>query len=228
MISTAQNSLQSPLLRLPAELRDKIWHFAYGSEDVHCVWVDESEPNGKATYCVKHYGWKYPAVPKLVSRQYWAESFVVFLASYSLSFFDSNVFFNFVRSDAPIVSMVCRIDITSVMGDIRSPDSTKSWATVLSRAPTDRLTRLEGANVWIQDELGELRASDLEDMVDSDGSSDICILHIIEFLRQHKLKRGLARFSMFVMPHRGRGIDLARQRVENWAINRMLDYRGRA
>lgn len=89
---TAQNSISSPLLRLPAELRTKIWEFAYGDQIVefsahksapeldnpdviNCVAASRIGPGvilhlrGRAT------------MPRPICKQYWSETSQAFFAS---------------------------------------------------------------------------------------------------------------------------------------------------
>ncbi|KAF3032145.1 hypothetical protein E8E11_001785 [Didymella keratinophila] len=77
---TTQNSLQSPLLRPPAELRNKIWKFTYQDQELLIL---QSYVTERVEYDLGD-----GEIPRLVSKQFWAEASKVFLDTCTLVFHD--------------------------------------------------------------------------------------------------------------------------------------------
>ncbi|KAF3032149.1 hypothetical protein E8E11_002574 [Didymella keratinophila] len=116
--STAVDACESPLLRLPAELRISIWTYAFGDK---MVVVDKTlidEENYALCFVVYNAVYEeehppttvsFPALLQLVSRRFWAETSEVFPSTCTFRF---NCEFNFRRfalSNLPIVPRVRRI-----------------------------------------------------------------------------------------------------------------------
>lgn len=96
----ATNLAESPLLRLPAELRNKVWENAYGGNVIHVEFrtgnrqitgalickrcVEDEDPRKNVNCCVSRTGSGSISVP-LVSKQYWAEASITFFASNAFS-----------------------------------------------------------------------------------------------------------------------------------------------
>lgn len=172
----AQNSRASPLLRLPAEIRNKIWRMAYGDMEM-CV-----EPGFREI----PYAHLDPAIalrpvrkgrqsepPSLVSRQYWAEASAVYLGTCSFVFSNYRTFRTFVASGGSIIARVRRIAIYVTLGydeeDKGEPyfvDEDEcdgmDWADALAETSTARLPSLEGVSVraWFLGALRDLKKNE--------------------------------------------------------------------
>jgi hypothetical protein len=138
--STAKNSTQSPLLRLPAELRNKIWDYAYGNSVVNVNRVMYIGKDLSYTSCQEHgvgqdrtncHGKKCskPVKVPMVSKQFWYEAVAAFLESNTFEFDNPHALRKFAMSGLPHVAGIRRISIRSSDGLAYALDYwRKAWA----------------------------------------------------------------------------------------------------
>lgn len=133
---TAQNSPQSPLLRLPGELRNKIWAYAYG--DKYVVAESLSELHSKS--------W----APDLVCKQYWAEAWPIYIDTATFVFAFAGNLTKFASSGSTLVGKVRRLSVVVSM-NIHSlgEQDPKTWERTLSQYLMRELTRVEGLELQL-------------------------------------------------------------------------------
>lgn len=216
----AQNSLQSTLLRLPAELRNKIWEFAFGDQTLR-VHRATCPLRTRLTTCLTSNTGYFYYVPQLVSRQYWTETFDVLLKSCALSFDDARVFESFTSDLKPTVAQIRRIKITVYAGR-GFPNSTENWNYAILRQCASPIKSLEGLHmelhVLYDEELADAgnimaRDKEWEDFRD-----------IVQFFQQIKLKEGL--MCVYVEDYSGSKHD--KQELSDVICKHLLDFQARA
>ena len=149
---TSLNSTASPLLRLAAELRNQIWHLAFGEKMLYVRArrflvntkeqldytlydsVDEQPIRGNP----RHSAWTVTRAPQLVCRQYWAEASEAFFSSCALRVDEPTAFRGFVQFGGPIVSQICRLIVYLYQ------DFPLYWEDAFKSSLVGRLTSLEG------------------------------------------------------------------------------------
>jgi hypothetical protein len=127
-----QNAERSPLLRLPAELRNKIWEYAYSGS---VVFVDltrsisrskmprtlifrscQQEHDLASSVTCRHRACATPFSVPTVSKQFWFEAAAAFLASSTFDFEDAAVFHDFALSGRSYISRIHRISLRDLSG----------------------------------------------------------------------------------------------------------------
>lgn len=173
---TSLNSTASPLLRLPAELRNQIWRLAFGEKMLYVsarrdptnrrkrpqldYFLYDSVLEQRIDRTTQHSHRSFLGAPQPVCRQYWAEASHAFFSSCALvvDYGSSTAFPIFVQFGGPIVSQIRRLIVYD--SGVTFP---LSWDKVFKTALVGRLTSLEGVSVsgslfWIPtatDSLGE-------------------------------------------------------------------------
>ncbi|KAJ4343580.1 hypothetical protein N0V87_000347 [Didymella glomerata] len=118
---TAQNAVESPLLRLPAELRNAIWELVYGNQTVFIA----RSTRGLGLFRSSHAGYhRYDPdptppsrTPQPISKQYWAEAKDVFYYSATFDFRCLRAFEAFATapSTQAAVPYITRISIPTLL-----------------------------------------------------------------------------------------------------------------
>jgi hypothetical protein len=127
MFITTRTSTDSPLLRLPAELRNQIWAYTYGGLTIHVtaqnglplslpkqlVWrqcVKDGAHQGRCR-CFRTMNAKSNLVP-IISKQFWAESSGIFFTSNTFHFQEAQPLRRLAISNPQFVERVSDIWIT--------------------------------------------------------------------------------------------------------------------
>ena len=135
--------MQSPLLRLPAELRNIIWKLAYSEErlDVH------------ACRCPPHHhsGLHFKgSAPGLVCKQHWAEAVPIFLETCTFSFNDDTAFEEFLTTGSSVLAQVRRLAfyVNFIFSDTEERNA-GHWRDTLMKVLhlSHELERLEGVYI---------------------------------------------------------------------------------
>jgi hypothetical protein len=157
---TSLNSTASPLLRLPAELRNQIWHLAFGEKMLYVsarrdptnrrkrpqldYFLYDSVLEQRIDRTTQHSHRSFLGAPQPVCRQYWAEASHAFFSSCVLVVDrnSSTAFPIFVQFGGPIVSQIRRLIVYNSNLSFPLP-----WHSVFKTALVGRLTSLEGVSV---------------------------------------------------------------------------------
>ncbi|KAJ4364924.1 hypothetical protein N0V95_000571 [Ascochyta clinopodiicola] len=230
---TAQNVLQSPLLHLPAELRNAIWMLVYGEM---MVVVDFMHITSEGERSVELLFDIYKDVstdlilpdaptsaPKLVCRQFWAETSSVFLNSCTVRTGCGEAFRALALSKQPIVQHVRKLIIISWM--IQAWDFPRTWAKYLTSSIVGCFRSLQGVELYI-------RVHDHEGLGNTDVLNDAVwkskkLPAVIRSFQQHKMQPVLTSVNYILCEHQGVE-NVKTPRVINEAIRtELLKYRPR-
>lgn len=200
---TFMNSTASPLLCLPAELRNQIWHLAFGGKILH-VSVGriptETEEQPQLDYTLYDSisgkpknrttpNSSLPGAPQTVCRQYWAEASQVFFSSCALMIDEPAAFRCFAQSGEPIVSQIRRL-IVLVCGK-KSHNFPMYWQGVFNSTLVGHLASLEGVSLEGSVYWGPHRDSTEPDVMSGYHWKMIKMPGTIRSFQQHKLKEEL-------------------------------------
>jgi hypothetical protein len=201
---TSLNSTASPLLRLPAELRNQIWHLAFGEKILHVnvgriPTETEEQPqldytlfdsNGRSyEHTTPNSDWSLPGAPQTVCRQYWAEASQAFFSSCALMIDEPAAFRCFVQSGEPIVSQIRRLLV--FVCDKKSHNFPMYWQDVFNSTLVGRLTSLEGVKFSGVVYWGPHQNSTKTDVMSGYHWKMIKMPGTIRSFQQHKLKEEL-------------------------------------
>ncbi|KAF9692720.1 hypothetical protein EKO04_009235 [Ascochyta lentis] len=193
---TALNAVQSPLLRLPAELRNKIWSYAYGDEFVH---VDQGFSKHRLFrfHVCQHKGSSRPcgcsrntplfSIP-LVSKQFWWEVSASFQSSATLVFNteDSyNVLRAFLRSAHAFLAQVRYLELLVLSEHWMYRGDLRGYA--LTSALVGTMKNLQGIRLSLDFDFGPMYLLSDPDIMRSADWKGSGIPRIIQSFRQHKL-----------------------------------------
>ncbi|KAJ8119131.1 hypothetical protein OPT61_g16 [Boeremia exigua] len=195
---TARNTLDSPLLRLPAELRNLIWTFAFGDQiilvrgsrssyDAENHLVDFRSLDAFSSF--RHATLKVAEssfTPKLVCRQFWAETSQVFLSSCTFRVDHAHDFRKLALSKQPVVPKIRRLMIC--LGS-RTHNFPMYWHDVFTSSLVGRFTSLEGVTF-----TGEVCWGPKRGGLDVMNGSHWKMRHLpntIRSFQQHKLRENL-------------------------------------
>lgn len=183
--SMTQNAIQSPLLRLPAELRNMIWDYAYSGVETDVL------SQGKG----------YMA---LVCNQYWAETLPLILTTSLFAFDDPKVFQAFLLSSHDHVARIGRISIRAHASLAFDQDDTDAWGYCIYRIiacgvekhRAVRLRMLEGLSLKLCSRMGEdcniFDNIDVMNPIAGDPEWGGHELHyVIRYFQRHKSKEEL-------------------------------------
>lgn len=140
---TAIHPARCPLFRLPAELRTRIWIYAYGDGTIN-VSLKVSNKNVKDSQ--KKLVYTHPdqhrqshfKLPPLVCRQFYSETTAAFYATTAVVFHEPHAFRVFALSQHPLVERLRCLSI---------PRFDSTWNIVLSASLIGRLKSLRGARL---------------------------------------------------------------------------------
>ncbi|KZM22091.1 uncharacterized protein EKO05_0007876 [Ascochyta rabiei] len=204
---TAHNALQSRLLYLPAELRNAIWTLVYGDMMVvvdSTSHTPENERSVKLTFDTyeEASGEEFLPVarasaPKLVCRQFWAETSSVFLDSCTVRTASGEAFRALALSKQPIVQRVRKLIITSKK--IRAWDFPRSWANYFTSSIVGRFRNLQGVGLYtsVYYHDGLYQTDVLNDAVWKSKK----LPAIIRSFQQHKLHPALTSVNYITCEH---------------------------
>ncbi|XPS79000.1 hypothetical protein M3J09_010994 [Ascochyta lentis] len=202
----AQNAVQSPLLRLPAELRSTIWNIVYGNMMV-VIHSNNQKSGHKPSFRLKfdthenviteHFLTDAPvSAPKLVCRQFWAETSEVFLKSCTVRTASRKAFRVLALSEQPIVQRVQKLIIAYAR--TWPSDFPRSWANYLTSSLVGRFKNLRGVEMYLWVVHGyQLRRTDV---LNDDLWKSNKLPAIIRSFQQHKLEPALT--SVNYLPYR--------------------------
>ncbi|KZM22092.1 uncharacterized protein EKO05_0007877 [Ascochyta rabiei] len=163
---TAQNAIQSPLLRLPAELRNEIWDSVYSNMMIgmrfdynHHIDYYPVRPS-RDEYTPRRD--KHVRLPGFVCKQFWAEVLGIFLSSFTLRLDDPGIFRAMIASGSPLIPQVRSVFLIS---QAYCPASfVIAWAETLTPSVVGQLKNLQGLRLKLQtqnDPLGMWRTTDI-------------------------------------------------------------------
>lgn len=128
LYSTARNGIESPLLRLPRELRDRIWEMAYRRKKVQVYGSSRMPSVRRLYYCTTDIdsNGRLTKCPTLVSKQYWHETLPVFLESSVFVFTRPIHFRQFVVANEGIIKHIRQLRIFGQLAPL-DPDAVSTW-----------------------------------------------------------------------------------------------------
>jgi hypothetical protein len=193
---TTENAINSPLLRLPAELRNKIWAYAYGNAVVHVrsrmrsnvrelqfrVCPEENDPHATRECCSLS---DTKASVPLVSKQLWFEATGTFMASNTLVFDRHYDFYEFALLRQESLSRLSRLLIRPG----NSPYfGLGSWATVSTSSILGRFNNLQGVRLLLQVSSWDISLLRIKDVMRLPRWRSTRLPAIIRAFQQHPLK----------------------------------------
>lgn len=212
---TSLNSTASPLLRLPAELRNQIWHLVFGDKMLRVSNIECRHDSGKQDrllYAVfDSVNHKRPVdssisrAPKPVCRQYWAETSHIFLTSCVVRVDWPTALKAFVKLGGPVIYRIRKLMINTTNLDFPG-----LWRNVLNSSYVGRLTSLEGVN-FSGDIIytGPLGPYLKEDVMRGHYWRKCKMPEIIRAFQQHRLKGELTSVTIKLSPYRQlQGVDV--------------------
>jgi hypothetical protein len=195
-------------LRLPAELRNSIWEYAYGGGMVHVRFrhfkrqvtsallchrcVHDIIPGSEGEGCCMRRNPPPMSIP-LVCKQYWAETSTTFFASNSFSINEPQVFRALVLSNSDFVSRIKQLDFPS-LGFIYSY---RPWAAAVNSSTVGYLKSLRGVTMRMF--VGHPDDIELEqdDVLGSAYWKAFKLPGIVRAIQQHRLDQGSTKFTIF-------------------------------
>jgi hypothetical protein len=198
---TAQNSASSPLLRLPAELRNQIWADAYGNNTIHVynrnitfygvrsgplvlLYCVRGKNQRGACECIEDDAAVRAFLP-LVSKQFWFEASGVFLSSNIFHFQEAQPFRALALEHAKFAGRATDIRIT--FPDLW--DSTiRHWDSALTSSILGRFKGIHG--IALEFHLGdrELHMLQRKDVMRDAVWKEKKITAFIRAFQQHQLQ----------------------------------------
>lgn len=195
------------LLLLPAELRAKIWEYAYGNLQIE---VSFRSPHNRAETSHKNLAFTvhkdytkphpstrpWPQPPQRVCKQFYSEVTTAIYLSSTFHFTSPNTFRAFALSAHPSVPKLRRFCI---------PALEPRWATVLTSSILGKLQSLSGVHMthtyW---RWGALPWESRREIPDAAHPHWKWLWRIVRAVRQHKLKPHMTRFELvYMIPIRG-------------------------
>jgi hypothetical protein len=215
--------VQSPLLRLPAELRNAIWELAYSDRRIEVSLRNTGKRSGKRSgKHIRLFLYFEGSAPGLVCKQHRAEVFPIFMQTCTFSFNDDSALGKFLTTGSSVLAQVRRIAIRldlirifdSRYGHYIDISDAKDWTCALRDVShlSDKLESLEG--VQISAKFADLRQAVWEEV----GLSEI-----VRFFQQYRLKEELTSCEVTVFKD-GDEDRLAQLSVE--IREHLLDYMG--
>ncbi|KAH6625458.1 hypothetical protein C7974DRAFT_376970 [Boeremia exigua] len=204
---TARNAVHSPLLCLPAELREAIWKLAFDDQVIVVSYRRRKDGNGrnlsfqcfgtssghKAESGAMHNAAESSPKPKLVCRQFWAETSRVFLSSCRFQVNDARSFRELALSKQPVIPHIRRLNVYVWFAPHYFP---AFWDDVFTSSLVGRFVGLEGVTF-----AGELRfngaITDM-DVMKGDRWGFRYLPTLIRSFQQHKLKENLTSVDFWV------------------------------
>lgn len=146
---TAQNACLSPLLKLPTELRNQIWQYAFGNLKVHVSLLSFNKRAGDSHKDLIYTIWtepQYPLhnaspkfkLPPAVCKQFYSEATAALYASNTFEFREPHSFRSFALSPHPCVSRVQHLSISCLSRD---------WKEALTSSIVGNLKSLRGVEL---------------------------------------------------------------------------------
>lgn len=179
------NATQSPLLRLPAELRTKIWELLYSDIIINTYMGDHPE--------IKYIPVACPDRPCLVSKQFWAETSHIFLSTCTFRFYAARTFHHFALSQNITVARIRKIWIRCFLGHLDNRiNCSKRWAQALASV-LGRFRGLEGVHLYFLIDYDDIASWDGRDIMNHANRSSKAtkLSAIIRSFQQHNLMGGL-------------------------------------
>jgi hypothetical protein len=177
--------VQSPLLRLPAELRNAIWELAYSDRRIEVSLRNTGKRSGKRSgKHIRLFLYFEGSAPGLVCKQHRAEVFPIFMQTCTFSFNDDSALGKFLTTGSSVLAQVRRIAIRldlirifdSRYGHYIDISDAKDWACALRDVShlSDKLESLEGQKeLFNQGDDEEDAKSDDDSEEDSEMGSDV-------------------------------------------------------
>jgi hypothetical protein len=190
--------MQSPLLRLPAELRNAIWEFAYSDK-----WIEVSL---RCTEIIVRSRWHRPRKrrsspfpysegpgPGLVCRQHWAEVIPIFLETCTFSFKDESTFEQFLTTGSSVIAQVRRIAIRLDLSHYIEMSDAKGWSDAVRKVShvADKLESLEGVQISAKSWLLKHWTAVPFDVLGHSVWGEVGLSEIVRFFQQYRLKEEL-------------------------------------
>lgn len=199
--STAHNAINSPLLRLPGELRNRIWDLCYGDMTVGFGITQELGAANPFTgnpllglHIVSRRSGSRTDIPKLVCKQVWYESSQVMFATATFAI-NSPETCRILSKSSPIwLQYIRRLAINI---DYHSLLDLRKWAYGLTFSLAERFTNLEGLRLYSLGWTYSLMdiISRRPDFLTDERWVSTKMPSFIRSLQQHKLKPELTTVS---------------------------------
>lgn len=224
--STARNSLESPLLRLPAEIRNQIWDLVYDGMAVAVrhtstktrMIVRDNRGVGVAfrDHC---------RTPDLICKQYWAEASAIALGKYCFYFSTPEELYAFVSTSGPYIARIRQIELELDLDMGEKSRNEVQWVKALSSCTSDRFESLEDVTLvcmlWVPDHV---RLAQDGELMENQILQKCGLTTIIQILQQHRLKEELV--TIYIDSYSEINIFYHPQ-IEAALRRHLLDYQGR-
>ena len=179
--------MQSPLLRLPAELRNIIWKLAYSDErlDVQACCCQPRHHSG-----LRFKG----SAPGLVCKQHWAEAAPIFLETCTFWFKDDSAFKEFLTTGSSVPAQVRRLAFHVDLILFSEERNGKDWGNTLMKVShlSHELERLEGVHISATNWFYEAWMWQRFDLLGKDCIwSLVGLSELVWFFQRYRLKREL-------------------------------------
>lgn len=199
-----RNDVQSPLLRLPAELRNIIWEYAFGHMVVHVKSrlrlarneeYDRKDPDPWLWFRFEGFAREDLPILRPVCQRFFAEATGVFWSSCVFSFDKPMSFQALARSGLSCVPRIQRIAI-DLKGDHGGPSHSIEnipwkWRNVFTVSFVGRFRNLEGVNISGCVEWDFVDNGATPDIVNGTVWKATAMSTMIGAFQQHKLKAEL-------------------------------------
>lgn len=214
--------MQSPLLRLPAELRNAIWKFTYSN-----IWLDVRARR----FLPRRRSFLYfeGPTPGLVCKQHWAEVIPIFLETCTFAFNDDSAFQEFLTTGSSVLAHVRRLAFHVDLSLYIGMSTARDWANTLRKVShlSDELERLEGVQIsakswvimpWTRQPFAVSGEPSVWEVVGLSG--------MVRFFQHYKLKEELTSCEVTGFEKEG---DMKRLRMLSSEVrDHLLDYKGYA
>jgi hypothetical protein len=187
--------VQSPLLRLPAELRNAIWKLAYSDGWVEVSLRNTGKRSGKHIRLSLYFE---GSAPGLVCKQHRAEVIPIFMQTCTFSFNDNSAFKEFLTTGSSVLAQVRRIAIRLDLiryFDRRYIDMSdaRGWAYALREVShlSDKLESLEGVQISAKSRLLNHWTAVPFAVFGHSVWEEAGLSEIVSFFQQYRLKEEL-------------------------------------
>lgn len=215
--------MQSPLLRLPAELRNAIWKLAYSDKRLE-VRARRVLPRRRSFLYFEG------PTPGLVCKQHWAEVIPIFLETCTFAFNDDSAFEEFLTTGSPVLAHVRRLAFHVDLSLCIGVGTARDWANTLRKISdlSDDLERLEGVQISAKSWLTMLWAR--QPFVVSGEPSvweKVGLSGMVRFFQHYKLKEELTSCEVTGFG-KERKMKLRLRLLSSEVRDHLLDYKGYA
>jgi hypothetical protein len=199
---TIKNGIDSPLLRLPAELRNRIWEQLYGGNVIHvyyrsrgltnmvCVVCDQQDDPAKTVFCCSRHSASAISVP-FVCKQYFGEASMTFFASNVFGVDNPTTLRAFAASNPNFIARVRQLIVQAASGSFAA-----SWGSVMNPSLLGHFKSLRGVSLSIPIMYHELSLLDRTNIMDDGKWKSRKVPSVIRAFQQHRLQKDLTTVNL--------------------------------